>query len=122
HENFSINKFHMNCDDKGPTIVVIKVRNSEDIIGGYNPLEWYKLYLEKNNSDRFGDYNNYKFKTTDKSFIFSLLSSTTGAIPKLSRVSSKKEAITWCMAKGPCFGYRDLWIEYDTSQRSAVGI
>ncbi|CAG8539345.1 45067_t:CDS:2 [Gigaspora margarita] len=84
-------------------------------------FKWYKLYIEKNNSDTFGNYNNYMFKSTTKSFIFSLLSSTTGAIPKLSRVTSKKEAITWCMAKGPCFGYRDLWIEYDISQRSAIG-
>ncbi|CAG8564718.1 11900_t:CDS:2, partial [Dentiscutata erythropus] len=43
------------------------------------------------------------------------------AIPRLSRVSSKKEAITWCMARGPCFGYQDLWIEHNRSQRSVTG-
>jgi hypothetical protein len=39
-EGFEINKFHENCDNKGPTVVIIKVRNSDEIIGGYNPLEW----------------------------------------------------------------------------------
>ncbi|CAG8446685.1 24074_t:CDS:2 [Dentiscutata erythropus] len=34
----------------------------------------------------------------------------------------EQKAITWCMARGPCFGYRDLWIEHNSSQRSAVGI
>ncbi|CAG8467044.1 13291_t:CDS:2, partial [Dentiscutata erythropus] len=42
-------------------------------------------------------------------------------IPRLSRVVSKKEAIVWCMSKGPCFGFQDLWIEYNASQNSDVG-
>ncbi|RHZ85948.1 hypothetical protein Glove_58g63 [Diversispora epigaea] len=37
-EGFEINNFHNNCDNKGSTVVVIKVRNSEATIGGYNPL------------------------------------------------------------------------------------
>ncbi|CAG8600679.1 5706_t:CDS:2, partial [Racocetra fulgida] len=65
-ENFAIDKFHKNCDNKGPTVVIIKVRNSEEIIGGYNPLDWYEIDLMKNNSDTFGDYADYKFKSTSK--------------------------------------------------------
>ncbi|CAG8564737.1 11901_t:CDS:2 [Dentiscutata erythropus] len=42
-------------------------------------------------------------------------------IPRLSHVSSKKEAIVWCKARGPCFGFQDLWIEHNNSQRFAVG-
>jgi hypothetical protein len=32
--------FHTKCDNKGVTIVVIKITNSEQIFGGYNPLSW----------------------------------------------------------------------------------
>ncbi|RIA84560.1 BTB/POZ protein, partial [Glomus cerebriforme] len=32
--------FHQKCDNKGPTIVIAKVTNSKQIIGGYNPLYW----------------------------------------------------------------------------------
>ncbi|CAB4430989.1 unnamed protein product [Rhizophagus irregularis] len=32
--------FHTKCDNKGATIVVVKVTNSEKIVGGYNPLSW----------------------------------------------------------------------------------
>ncbi|CAG8606425.1 5497_t:CDS:2, partial [Dentiscutata heterogama] len=124
---FRADKFHEICDGEEQTIVIIKVRNSNEIIGGYNPLDWHEEDLIKNkkNIDLFDDvmdeYDEYKFKETSKSFIFSLSSLSNGATPRLSRVYSKKKAITLCMNKGPCFGFRDLWIEY-SSPRFAVGI
>ncbi|GBC17675.2 BTB/POZ domain-containing protein [Rhizophagus irregularis DAOM 181602=DAOM 197198] len=48
--------FHEKCDNKGATIVVVKIQNSEMIIGGYNPLYWDQS-------------NNYMY--TQDSFIFS---------------------------------------------------
>src|SRR6202000_852265 len=48
--------FHNKCDNKGATITIAKVQNSEKIIGGYNPLFW-----DSSNSD----------KSTNDSFIFS---------------------------------------------------
>src|SRR5438034_7937679 len=36
----TVKAFHEKCDNKGATIVIAKVTNSEYIIGGYNPLEW----------------------------------------------------------------------------------
>ncbi|CAG8516151.1 10975_t:CDS:1, partial [Acaulospora morrowiae] len=86
----------------GPTLVVIKVRNSGEIIGGYNPLEWLG-----GGDISLIDYDNYDQCETPNSFIFSL---SNRAIPILSRVSSKKEAIIWCGSKGPCFGLKDLHI------------
>ncbi|KAF0558234.1 btb/poz domain-containing protein 19-like [Gigaspora margarita] len=59
---------------------------------------------------------------TSKSFIFSLLSFSKGAIPRLSRISTKNEAIIWCNNKGPCFGSQDLWIQNNSSRGSASGI
>jgi hypothetical protein len=32
--------FHNKCDNKGATIVVAKIANSEQITGGYNPFQW----------------------------------------------------------------------------------
>ncbi|GBB87677.1 hypothetical protein RclHR1_14160003 [Rhizophagus clarus] len=49
--------FHTRCDNKGATIVVAKVRNSELIVGGYNPLSW--------------DSDSRRYVTTKNSFIFS---------------------------------------------------
>ncbi|CAG8662171.1 8841_t:CDS:2, partial [Gigaspora rosea] len=121
-ENFNIDKFHENCDNKGPTVVIIKVRNSEEIIGGYNPLDWRRVELI-NYGDRSlpsNVFNNYKCKTLG-SFIFSFLSFSKGAIPRLNRISNKNEAIIWCN-KGPCFGSQDLWIQNNSSRGSASGI
>ncbi|CAG8816598.1 2427_t:CDS:1, partial [Racocetra fulgida] len=115
-EHFSINKFHESCDNKGPTVVIIKVLNSEEIIGGYNPLDWRSVELINDGNRRLPSYvyNNHKCKTS-KSFIFSLLSSSKGAIPRFSRISTKNEAIIWCNNKGPCFGLQDLWIQNNSS-------
>ncbi|CAG8568962.1 3036_t:CDS:2 [Acaulospora morrowiae] len=103
-DGFEIERFHKNCDNKGPTLVVIKVRNSLEIIGGYNPLEWHCVSVEDSILDE-DDYD-HQYKTSN-SFIFSL---TNPSVPILSRVSSKKEAIIWCRNKGPCFGLHDLHI------------
>ncbi|RIB00889.1 hypothetical protein C2G38_2232563 [Gigaspora rosea] len=32
--------FHKQCDFKGPTIVIMRVKNTEEILGGYNPIHW----------------------------------------------------------------------------------
>ena len=32
--------FHEKCDNKKATITVVKIKGSEQIVGGYNPLEW----------------------------------------------------------------------------------
>ncbi|CAG8755926.1 34966_t:CDS:1, partial [Racocetra persica] len=59
-ENFSISKFHEKCDNKGPTVVIIKVLNSEEIIGGYNPLDWRSNVELTNDRNRLlsNVYNN----------------------------------------------------------------
>jgi hypothetical protein len=32
--------FHERCDNRGATIVIAKIMNSDRIVGGYNPLSW----------------------------------------------------------------------------------
>ncbi|PKC58087.1 hypothetical protein RhiirA1_471508 [Rhizophagus irregularis] len=111
-DGFGINNFHKNCDNKESTVVIIKIRNSGEIIGGYNPLEWRSIKIEDDETSRLLShnqdfYNDYKCKASN-SFIFSL---TNQNFPILSQISSKKEAIIWCRNKGPCFGLRDLCIK-----------
>jgi hypothetical protein len=36
----TVEAFHSRCDNKGATIAVAKVANSEQIVGGYNPFYW----------------------------------------------------------------------------------
>src|SRR5581483_10909618 len=36
----TIGTFHEKCDNKGATVVVAKITNSDQIVGGYNPLFW----------------------------------------------------------------------------------
>ncbi|CAG8651233.1 8097_t:CDS:2 [Cetraspora pellucida] len=86
-----------------------KILNSEEIIGGYNPLDWHSIELINNRNKILPSnvYNNYRCKVL-KSFIFSLFSFSKGAIPWLSHIYTKNKAIVWCNNKGPCFGLQDL--------------
>src|ERR1051325_2285229 len=45
--------FHEKCDNKGATIVVTKIKNSEQIVGGYNPLFWDSSISCKSTFDSF---------------------------------------------------------------------
>ncbi|GBC07283.1 hypothetical protein RclHR1_07360006 [Rhizophagus clarus] len=57
--------FHKQCDNKGATIVIIKIKNSEQIVGGYNPLNW-----DSNNKYKLA-YDNFIFSFTDRNNLFS---------------------------------------------------
>ncbi|PKY52209.1 hypothetical protein RhiirA4_469697 [Rhizophagus irregularis] len=56
-DGFKVKEFHELCVNKGPTLVIIKVKGTNQIIGGYNPNSW-----KSNNS----------WDKSDASFIFSL--------------------------------------------------
>ncbi|GBB83439.1 hypothetical protein RclHR1_10170001 [Rhizophagus clarus] len=45
--------FHSKCDYKGATIVIAKITNSEQIVGGYNPLFWDSSSTYKSTKDSF---------------------------------------------------------------------
>ncbi|RIA81117.1 hypothetical protein C1645_791212 [Glomus cerebriforme] len=32
--------FHVKCNDQGATIVVAKIKETDRVVGGYNPLDW----------------------------------------------------------------------------------
>ncbi|RHZ81566.1 hypothetical protein Glove_117g105 [Diversispora epigaea] len=80
-DGFAPQTFWNICHGQARTVVVIKVKGTDEILGGYNPLAW-------DNSNT----NGYKWIETIYSFIFSLKN---GNIEKsiLSRVKNPRNAI-----------------------------
>ncbi|GBB98673.1 hypothetical protein RclHR1_32990001 [Rhizophagus clarus] len=92
-DGFSPSKFHEICDNQSHTITIIKVKDSNEIIGGYNPIIW--------KSD--GNWS-----TTKDSFIFSFKDKDSSENFILSRVNNTSLAIYNSDCHGPTFGYGDL--------------
>ena len=95
----TVAKFHENCDNKGATIVIIKVTNSERIIGGYNPLQW--------------DSSSFNNSTKD-SFIFSFTSVTNLQSARVGYSNGDRYSICCYKLNGPSFGKGDIWCNYGT--------
>ncbi|GBB91928.1 hypothetical protein RclHR1_01940005 [Rhizophagus clarus] len=89
-DGFAPNKFHTLCDNKPNTVVFIKIRGTEEIVGGYNPLIW-------ENSDTWGNTKDsfiFSFKNDDKLFKDDMI----------SKVENTSRAINNYPCNGPCFG------------------
>ena len=39
-DGFTDNVFHKMCDNRGPTVTIMILKNETAILGGYNPLNW----------------------------------------------------------------------------------
>ncbi|RGB42626.1 hypothetical protein C1646_662044 [Rhizophagus diaphanus] len=88
----TIAKFHEKTDNKGANIIVAKIKNTNQIIGGYNPLDW-------------GMFNNrMSFIITADSFIFSFKDYKNIYTGKIGRVINKEYAIFCSSSYGPIFG------------------
>ncbi|CAG8591227.1 2081_t:CDS:2 [Acaulospora colombiana] len=89
-DGFGPKTFHERCDLRGPTITVLRVHHSGEVLGGFNPLNW-ETHVD-------GIFNR-----TKKSFIFSLgHEQLNNAI--YSKVREPNKAILQCVEYGPCFG------------------
>ncbi|GES76346.1 carbohydrate-binding module family 13 protein [Rhizophagus clarus] len=93
-DGFTRDKFHEICDNKSPTVTIIKVEDSNEILGGYNPVEW------KSNSS---------YGITKDSFIFSFDNNRIENYV-LSRVVDGNYATYNSISCGPKFGRSDLVI------------
>ncbi|RIA86953.1 hypothetical protein C1645_828510, partial [Glomus cerebriforme] len=82
--------FHEKCNYKGATIIVAKVTNSEQIIGGYNPLFW-------DSSD--------SSKSTKDSFLFSFTNRTDPQSAKVGYSNNDQYSMYCSSSHGPQFGY-----------------
>ncbi|RGB35934.1 TLD-domain-containing protein, partial [Rhizophagus diaphanus] len=94
-DGFSPSKFHETCDNQSHTITIIKVKDSNEILGGYNPIVW-------KSDDGFG--------TTKDSFIFSFKNKENIENYILSRVKDEKYAIENSSSLRPSFGDGDLYL------------
>jgi hypothetical protein len=83
------NDFHKYCDNKGPTLTLVKTTENK-IFGGFTPLNW------KSEKESFIDDDNF-------TFIFSL-----DLKKKFHLLDKKKEAIYCEEDSGPCFGDSDF--------------
>ncbi|CAB4439461.1 unnamed protein product [Rhizophagus irregularis] len=81
--------FHEKCDNKGATIVIVKINGTEQIIGGYNPFDW--------------DSSN-KYKKTTDSFIF-LFTDRKNIKSAKAGYSNGQDSIGCHLKLGPIFGY-----------------
>ncbi|GBC28928.2 carbohydrate-binding module family 13 protein [Rhizophagus irregularis DAOM 181602=DAOM 197198] len=104
-DGFSPKKFHEICDNKSHTISIIKVKGSNEILGGYNSIIW-------KSDDKWG--------TTKDSFIFSFKNKNSIKNYTLSRVKSEVCAIDNDPAHGPSFGSSDLEL-YENNRGGAFG-
>ncbi|CAB4444229.1 unnamed protein product [Rhizophagus irregularis] len=101
-DGFTPKKFHELCDNILSTVTFIKIKGSEEIIGGYNPLKW-KSY----NDDEWGE--------TKDSFIFSFKNKDNFKESILSRVNDAGSALYYHNRFGPTFGIEDIDIYADES-------
>ncbi|RHZ72846.1 hypothetical protein Glove_236g68 [Diversispora epigaea] len=78
-DGFDIKTIYNICDKVSKTIIILKVKDTGEILGGYNPLEW--------------ENNNDQWKNTTDSFVFSLKTANMkNSI--LSRVSKGRESVS----------------------------
>ena len=98
-DGFTHQKFHDTCGNQSHTVTIIKMKNSNEILGGYNPIAWEE-YVDL--IDTYG--------YTNESFIFSFRDQENIENYILSRVKSKYHAIRNHYYFGPSFGIQDLSI------------
>ncbi|CAG8753414.1 17524_t:CDS:2, partial [Racocetra fulgida] len=103
-DGFTENIFYKKCKNINKTVIVLKVRETTEILGGYNPLTWDKQ-------------KGQRYKETNDSFIFALKENGIDSI--YSRVKRADCAIYCKKNSGPSFGYSDLYMVKE-SQKSQV--
>ena len=89
----SCKDFHNYCDNKGPTLTLVKTTKKK-IFGGFTPLNW-------ENKPGF-----YKYDLNDETFIFSI-----NLMKKYNLINKEKGAIYCNSENGPNFGGRDFCID-----------
>ncbi|GES90287.1 hypothetical protein GLOIN_2v1877169 [Rhizophagus clarus] len=100
-DGFTPKRFHELCNDISHTVTFIKIKGTEEIIGGYNPLKW--------NSGNVGTRHGTWGETKD-TFIFSFKSKNNFKDSILSHVKNMKKALLYHANCGPIFGKNDLHI------------
>ena len=89
-DGFDSAKFHKLCDGKGATISFARISGSNQIIGGFNPLNWYK---------------NNQYMQSNDSFLFNIKDRNNPSSAQIGRVISNSGNAIYCSSSyGPAFG------------------
>jgi hypothetical protein len=88
-DGYNAASFHQKCDNKGATIWVAKIQGTTQLVGGYNPLDWY---------------GNHVWKNTTDSFLFYIADEKNISTAKLSYVYNANYAIYCDKNRGPHMG------------------
>jgi len=102
-DGFTPTKFHTLCDNIPNTVTFIKVKGTEEIIGGYNPIIW-------KSSNDWGE--------TSDSFIFSFKNKHIPIFKDaiISNVNNTSRAINHRCIYGPYFGHDLVIISYNKAK------
>ncbi|CAB4431913.1 unnamed protein product [Rhizophagus irregularis] len=95
--------FHNKCNNKGATIIVIKIKGTNKMVGGYNPLDWEGSGI---------------FKDTQDSFIYIFNDYRDINRGKIGRVTDASHALICNNQWGPIFGYNYDIAMYPDSQNN----
>ncbi|EXX78801.1 hypothetical protein GLOIN_2v130112 [Rhizophagus irregularis DAOM 181602=DAOM 197198] len=87
-DGFSEQVFHNRCDSKDHSLTILRIKNTGEILGGYNPLNWA---------------SKRDYYVTNDSFIFSLNKEDINK-SIISKVINSNCAIYNCKERGPRFG------------------
>ncbi|CAG8490127.1 10292_t:CDS:2 [Racocetra fulgida] len=96
------NGFYEKCGNKPRTVVVFRIRETGEIIGGYNPIEWKTAPRKLGMPSR-------EYGKTDRGFIFSFK----GDKSIYSEVKNTDKAIYYKDGFGPSWGKHDLSLRND---------
>ncbi|KAG9301209.1 hypothetical protein G9A89_012592 [Geosiphon pyriformis] len=110
-DGFHGDQFRIHCGDKKGTLVVIKVRENGQIIGGYNPNTWGGTTLS-------AATEKYLFAEDNTTFIFNFGNKGDPRDGKVARVTAGFPSIVYHSSYGPQF-FNDLKIfpESETTSR-----
>src|SRR5436305_14051312 len=87
-DGFDSTTFHTRCNNKRATIVIAKVKGTDKVVGGYNPLDWA------------GNC----YKNTRYSFIYSFENYKDINTGKIGKVVKLENAVVCNNSLGTCFG------------------
>ena len=83
-----VGSFHRNCDNKGATIFIAKIKDSMHLIGGYNPLDW----------------SGGGWKTATESFMFSFTNGKDISTAKFGYSNNGRQSVFCYSDYGPTMG------------------
>ncbi len=121
--DYTSKSFHEYCDNKGPTLVVIK--SSEGwIFGGYTTRSWKVVHPDEYSSiiSSCIIFSIDKYKDDDEAFIFTLKNANGVEPTRYMKRKESKYAIYCDPNYGPRFGYDNIYIVNNCNKENSCWI